>query len=65
MTPKTRHGCRRATNEGRERDRPAPSSIRRYRTSELFGSSPWIVIEHGSVEYRLRVTRMGKLILTK
>jgi hemin uptake protein HemP len=51
----------------RERTRLPRSShaIRRYRTDELLGDSPWIVIEHGSVEYRLQVTRLGKLILTK
>jgi len=40
-------------------------AIRRYRTTDLFGDGPWIVIEHGNVEYRLRVTRLDKLILTK
>jgi hemin uptake protein HemP len=41
------------------------SAVRRYRTDELIGDSPWIVIEHGDVEYRLQITRLGKLILTK
>jgi hemin uptake protein HemP len=52
---------------GIEPDRYAetPSPVRRYRTKELFGDSPWIVIEHGHSEYRLQVTRLGKLILTK
>lgn len=39
--------------------------IPRYRSSSLFGDCPCIVIEHGNHEYRLRVTRLGKLILTK
>ena len=37
----------------------------RFRTRDLFGDRSWIVIEHGGTEYRLRITRLGKLILTK
>lgn len=50
-----------------DRDRSSRSALAvpRYRTADLLGDSPWIVIEHGSSEYRLRVTRLGKLILTK
>jgi hemin uptake protein HemP len=48
-----------------ERPRETARAIRRYKTTELFGDSPWIVIEHRNVEYRLQVTRLGKLILTK
>jgi hemin uptake protein HemP len=43
-------------------ERPTP---RRYLTDELFGDRSRIVIEHGGVEYHLRITRLGKLILTK
>lgn len=52
---------------GRE-PRPATEdahAIRRYRADELLGPCPWIVIEHRGAEYRLQVTRLGKLILTK
>jgi hemin uptake protein HemP len=67
MTSNTQRECLRETNSDRERDPSARSAtpVRRYRTSDLFGDCPWIVIEHGSVEYRLHVTRLGKLILTK
>jgi hemin uptake protein HemP len=37
----------------------------RLHSSELFGTAREIVIEHAGDEYRLRLTRQGKLILTK
>lgn len=37
----------------------------RYRASELFGEATEIIIEMDSVEYRMRITSNGKLILTK
>lgn len=37
----------------------------RLRSRDLFGDSSCLVIEHGREEYRLRITRLGKLILTK
>jgi hemin uptake protein HemP len=47
-------------------DRPSgPSAARRWRSSELFGSTHEIEIEHGPSVYRLRLTSLGKLILTK
>ncbi|MFZ2403705.1 MAG: hemin uptake protein HemP, partial [Methylobacter sp.] len=33
--------------------------------AELFGTTREVVIEHSGEEYRLRLTRQGKLILTK
>lgn len=41
---------------------PAVSVIR---TEELFGSRREIVIKHRETEYRLRITKTDKLILTK
>lgn len=38
---------------------------RRIRGSELFAGCTRVVIEHGEEQYQLRITRMGKLILTK
>jgi hemin uptake protein HemP len=35
------------------------------RSSDLFGSSNEIEIEHGDSRYRLRKTLLGKLIMTK
>jgi len=46
----------------REAQRPA---CRRIRSADLFAGRPSIVIEHAGDEYRLRITRLGKLILTK
>lgn len=38
---------------------------RRWASTDLFGSSSEIEIEHGAAVYRLRRTSLGKLILTK
>jgi hemin uptake protein HemP len=53
-----------APHEAREREPSLvmPSSIS---TDELFHGRRELVIRHGEVEYRLRITRAGKLILTK
>lgn len=38
---------------------------RRWRSRELFGQAQEVEIEHGGSVYRLRLTALGKLILTK
>ncbi|MCX7092454.1 MAG: hemin uptake protein HemP [Methylobacter sp.] len=43
----------------------APALRQRLRSTELFGMAREVVIEHAGEEYRLRLTRQGKLILTK
>lgn len=43
----------------------ASAKVRRIRSRELFAGCPRVVIEHEGAEYRLQITRMGKLILTK
>ncbi|MFI3157826.1 MAG: hemin uptake protein HemP [Methylococcaceae bacterium] len=43
----------------------APALRQRLRSAELFGTAREVVIEHAGEEYRLRLTRQGKLILTK
>jgi len=40
-------------------------SVPRYCTDELLCGNSWAVIEHEGAEYRLQITRLGKLILTK
>lgn len=48
--------------------RPDPClglSRKRLTSDELFGSAQEILIAHGEQEYRLRITRQGKLLLTK
>ena len=42
---------------------PPPKRV--IRSAELFGEAREIVIRHEGEEYRLRITRNGKLILTK
>ncbi len=58
---------------GRSRPRPVlrtggPASgigkTPRVRSADLLGGAPEVVIEHNQREYRLRVTALGKLILT-
>jgi hemin uptake protein HemP len=42
-----------------------PAQRRVLRSEELFGASREITIRHNGQEYRLQVTRNGKLILIK
>lgn len=45
---------------------PQPgASARRWTSAALFGPAHEIEIEHGQSVYRLRLTSLGKLILTK
>jgi len=44
---------------------PAPGRCRRLHSSELFGGDTEVEIIHGHAVYRLRLTLLGKLILTK
>jgi hemin uptake protein HemP len=44
---------------------PRAPSIRRIGSRELMGPSGQLIIRHGGDDYRLRITRQGKLILTK
>jgi hemin uptake protein HemP len=53
---------RRATPGG---EPPRPASRRSVASDELFQGHRELVIVHGDEEYRLRITRAGKLILTK
>src|SRR5262249_55269967 len=48
--------------ESRPEPRSRPPIVR---TEQLFGSRREIIIKHGQEEYRLRITRADKLILTK
>lgn len=42
-----------------------PVARPRVHSVELFGTAREVLIEHAGEEYRLRLTRQGKLILTK
>ncbi|MCP5160031.1 MAG: hemin uptake protein HemP [Gammaproteobacteria bacterium] len=46
-------------------DRCIGITRKRLVSSDLFGDAQEILIEHAGQEYRLRITRQGKLILTK
>lgn len=56
-----------ATATSNEAASGATASAKRHRLKsiELLGKSREIIIEHGSDEYRLRLTSQNKLILTK
>jgi len=49
----------------REGTRPADAHTRRLSSTELLGSARELEISHGDALYRLRLTSLGKLILTK
>lgn len=42
-----------------------PAELRRVKSDSLFERGRLLVIEHGGADYLLRITRQGKLILTK
>ncbi|HEY7118174.1 MAG TPA: hemin uptake protein HemP [Tepidisphaeraceae bacterium] len=44
---------------------PAPLPPRVVNSAELFGSANEVRVRHHGQEYRLRITKAGKLILTK
>jgi hemin uptake protein HemP len=55
-----------AARAGMTRDRrEGEGAIPVYRTEELFSGGAEIRLEHGGAEYRLKITRQGKLILNK
>lgn len=43
----------------------AAAASRRWRSAELLGTQHEVEISHGTAVYRLRLTSLGKLILTK
>lgn len=47
------------------KDTPAKPALRRISLRDLMGNAQEILIEHAGQDYRLRVTRQKKLILTK
>lgn len=51
--------------EGDVRRSAAADGRRKLDSAALLGRDNELIIAHGSDEYRLRLTRQGKLILTK
>ena len=45
--------------------KPADEQVLVYRASDLFQGSRKIIISYGDSNYELRITKNGKLILTK
>jgi len=43
----------------------SPTPQRRIAVAELLAGAQEVILVHGAQEYRLRLTRAGKLILTK
>lgn len=44
---------------------PHSSELKRLSSEELIGPAREVLIRHAGCDYRLRITRQGKLILTK
>lgn len=42
-----------------------PGELKRLSSEELIGPAREVLIRHAGCDYRLRITRQGKLILTK
>ena len=42
-----------------------PRDLKRLSSEELIGPAREVLIRHAGCDYRLRITRLGKLILTK
>ena len=57
--------ARASTPEERPAVPMAAAGGRRWRSAELFGKDQEVEIVHGQAVYRLRLTSLGKLILTK
>ena len=47
------------------RPNTAPPAAPRVRSTDLLGTANEVEIQHGDALYRLRLTALGKLILTK
>ena len=53
------------TTETKNPDPKLPPDRKVLQSAELMGGAREVVIRHNGQEYRLQVTRAGKLILTK
>jgi len=55
----------RSAPTGAARQTPAPAGLQRINSEQLLNGAREMEIEHGGSLYRLRLTALGKLILTK
>jgi hemin uptake protein HemP len=51
--------------ESRPVDAEQPPEPRRVRSADLFQGARQLIIVHNNEEYHLRITRLGKMILSK
>lgn len=56
---------RNVTRSPKDPKNNAPDALRRVRSQDLLAGRALVLIEHEGAEYQLRLTRQGKLILTK
>lgn len=54
-----------ATTMSADNRHALPAELRRVKSDNLFERGRLLVIEHAGADYLLRITRQGKLILTK
>jgi len=62
MSAEAKDGAAPAETPNRERRKPG---LQRVNSWDLFRGARELIIVHNGEEYRLRITRLGKLILTK
>jgi hemin uptake protein HemP len=62
MLPEDEGASPSADTSNGKRHRPG---LRRVRSKDLFQDARDLIIVHNEEEYHLRITRLGKLILTK
>jgi len=55
----------RLTGSSSEPSVATQNTLTEYKSSELFQGKNELIITHAKEQYRLRITRHGKLILTK
>ena len=60
-----RKGMQLSTEETRNAPAASKPTVRRVRIEDILAGHREVIIEHGSEEYRLRLTSNSKLILTK
>ena len=53
------------TSEGGRADERRPAEPRRVLAADLFQGARQLIIVHNNEEYHLRITRLGKMILSK
>lgn len=63
MDPTPQHNSQTTTNAPQRQGKVDNMPI--YNAQDLFGTARTVIIRHAGEEYRLSITRQGRLILTK